>query len=139
MKRRTVRVIWTGARAPTRAELRAIARGVKAGRIRSGDHVGPARAAVRKNPSAAEDAYREFHWGRPHKRIRRVNLPSYKRGLYELGKLVAVEYETQKGRERAIWVHHFDSPRPTLTATPSGKLGPIVGGRAYVTERGIEH
>lgn len=139
-KQKTIRVTWTGDRAPTRAELAAIARAVRAGKIRSGDRVSVAMAK-RSNPAprGAAHAYREFHWGNPHDRVSKVRLPSYKRGLYKLGDLVAVEYETKKGKERAIWVHHFDKPRPALTATPSGKLGPIVGGRAYVTERGIEH
>lgn len=152
-KRRTIRVTWTGQRAPTRAELAAIARAVRAGKIRSGARVGPGHLrlcrvkgrpgltamARRTNPGAAESAYRRFHWGNAHDKTTRVKLPHYGRGLYKLGDLVAVEYDTKKGDERAIWVHRFDRPRPSLTATPSGKLGPIVGGRAYVTERGIEH
>jgi hypothetical protein len=137
MKR--VAVIWTGKRPPTAAQKRALAKAAKSGKLRSGDRVGPAR--VRKNPSGAEHAYREFHWGNGHDRVERVRLPSYKQGLYKLGDLVAVEYRTRKGRGRdsdAIWVHHFGRRKPILTATPSGKLGPIIGGQARVTPRGIE-
>lgn len=132
-------ITWNGPRPPTPAEQHAIARGYRAGVIRDGDTVGPGLAR-RVNPSAphAASAYESFHWGNPPDSARRVRLPSYDQGLYALGKLRAVEYETTKGDERAIWVHQFTRPYPTLTATPSGKLGPIVGGRAFVTDRGIE-
>lgn len=126
---------WCGDRPPTRAELGAIARGVREGRIRDGDRVGPGRA--NPAPLAAERAYQKFHWGNKPRRIKRRNLPDYSE-LFALGRLRAVEYETTKGDEHAIWVHPFEKPYPTLTATPSGRLGPIVGGGAFVTERGIE-
>lgn len=135
---RTAAIHWSGSRAPTRAELRAIGLGVRSGRIRAGDRVGPGTVARRANPSGPERAYREFHWGNAHRRTDRVTLPNYAGGLYKLGDLVAVEYEARKGNESAIWVHKFSRPRPALTATAAGQLGPIVGGRAYVTERGIE-
>lgn len=136
MKRRAVRVHWGGSRPPTKAERRAIARAVARGDIRSGDTVTPARR--RRNPAGAERAYREFHWGNSHDKVSTVRLPSYRQGLHKLGDLVAVEYETRKGNEHAIWVHKFGRHKPILTATPSGKLGPIIGGAARVTPRGIE-
>ncbi len=70
--------------------------------------------------------------------MKKVRLPSYSHGVFELGKLRAVEYETTKGGERAVWVHQFEKPYPSLTGTPGGQLGPIVGGGAFITERGIE-
>lgn len=132
------RVIWTGKRPPTAAEKRAIARGVRSGAIRNGDRVAPVR--VRKNPSrssSAARAFKAFHWGNDPDKIENLRLPNY-RTLYKLGDLYAVEYLTDKGRERAVWVHKFGRKRPVLTATPSGKLGPIIGGSARVTPRGIE-
>jgi hypothetical protein len=125
-------VIWTGSRAPTRAELRAIGAAFRAGRIRNGDRV----CCARRNPSPASSAYREFHWGRGPKRRRRVNVAAHPE-VFELGKLRAVEYETRKGKQDAIWVHQFSRPFPILTGTPDGQLGPIVGGAARVTKRGI--
>ena len=134
-------ITWIGSRPPTPAEQHAIAQGYRSGVIRDGDEVGPGLARRVGNPSTAphaSTAYESFHWGNPPDQTQRVQLPSYSQGLYALGKLRAVEYETTKGDEHAIWVHQFRRPYPTLTATPSGKLGPIVGGGAFVTDRGIE-
>jgi len=125
-------IIWEGSKPPTRAELRAIGAAWRAGRIPPGARV----SCARRNPSAASDAYREFHWGRGPKRRRRVHVP-HAPEVFELGKLRAVEYETRKGKDHAIWVHPFGRPYPILTGTPDGRLGPIVGGAARVTERGI--
>jgi len=83
-------------------------------------------------------AYKAFHWGEKPKRLTRTRLPAYAGGLFELGKLRAVEYEATKGGERAVWVHKFSKPYPSLTGTARGKLGPILGGGAFITERGIE-
>lgn len=132
---RPIVVNWTGARNPTKAELSAIRRAVRRGNVKSGATAGPARA-VRTNRAAR--AYEEFHWGRKPKRTKRVKLPSYDEGLFELGRLHAVEYEARKGNEHAVYVHHFEPPYPILTGTPRGKLGPIIGGGAFLTSRGIE-
>ena len=132
-------VVWTGSKPPTARALAAIRSGWKSGAIQPGDRLSSGR--VRKNPStapAARNAYTAFHWGNLPDRVRTVQLPSYSSGVYELGELRAVEYQTRKKRVLARWVHEFKSPYPVLTATPSGKLGPIVGGRAFVTKRGIE-
>ncbi len=126
-------IIWEGQKPPTRAELRAIGRAYRAGRIPPGSRV----SCARRNPSPAAEAYREFHWGRGPKRRRRVHVPA-DREVFELGKLRAVEYETTKNQEHAIWVHPFGRPFPILTGTADGRLGPIVGGAARVTKRGIE-
>jgi len=94
------------------------------------------------NPSepSVEDAARastEFHWGESPKHEDTIELPDYS-AIYSLGRIHEVTYETSKAGESALWVHKFDKPRPHITATPSGKLGPIIGGDAHVTERGIE-
>lgn len=132
---------WEGPGRPTRAELAAIQRAYRAGHIRSGDHVGRARGRrrpARRNPepTPAEDAYRQFHWGKRPKRRKAYLLPTPSE-VFELGRLRAVEYETRKGSQYAIWVHHFGWPRPVLTGTADGRLGPILGGNARVTARGI--
>lgn len=132
-KRRFV-IDWLGP-APTPADLRALGKAAAAGQL-------PRRAnathATVRSLAPAASAYRGFHWGENPRRVTRTRLPSYKGGLVKLGDLRAVEYETTKGGERAIWVHKFHRPFPALTATPSGRLGPIVGGGAHVTNRGIE-
>lgn len=130
-----MKVHWDGAKPPTALERRALQRAANRGELRDGDRVHVAR--VNPAPTAAQDAYTRFHWDRKPKRTRNTRLPNFAQ-LYELGKLKRVEYETRKGNETAIWVHDFTAPFPSLTATPSGRLGPIVGGRAIVTERGIE-
>lgn len=125
-------IVWTGEKPPTRAELRAIGAAYRAGRLHAGDRV----CCARTNPSPASEAYREFHWGRGPSRRRNVRVPAA-REVFSLGKLRAVEYEARKGSQNAIWVHAFGRPYPTLTGTPDGRLGPIVGGAARVTRRGI--
>lgn len=150
-------VYWDGPGRPTAAELRAIARAYRRGEIPAGSHIsracaysagvasgpGRARARVRRrarpNPEAtpAEYAYRDFHWGKPPKRRKVHHVPTPLE-VFELGKLRAVEYETTKGNEHAIWFHEFGWPRPSLTGTADGQLGPILGGSARVTKRGIE-
>jgi len=131
---RPVRIVWHGP-PPTAAELRALERAARAGKLPANGH---ARRAVKRNLAPVAQAYRGFHWGENPEKVTRARLPSFAGGLYKLGDLRAVEYETTKAGERAIWVHKFSRPYPTLTATPSGRLGPIVGGAAHVTNRGIE-
>lgn len=125
---------WKGP-PPTEAELRAIRRAAARGEL---PKTGTLQRATRSQAERAAAAYTKFHWGDGPNSVKRVRLPSYGQGVFELGKLRAVEYETHKGGERAVWVHKFSKPYPSLTGTPKGKLGPIVGGRAYITERGIE-
>jgi hypothetical protein len=133
-----VRINWEGSKPPTRRELEALRRAAAMGELRNGDTARP----VRVNPSssrgrAAKAAYERFHWGRKPNKTRNARLPDFSE-LYELGELRRVEYAARKGNETAIWVHDFSRPYPKLTATPRGRLGPIVGGAAFVTERGIE-
>jgi len=133
-----MRITWTGPKPPTRLELEALRRAAALGELRDGDSARGARV----NPSssqgrAAKAAYQRFHWGRRPNKTRTARLPDFGE-LYELGELRRVEYAARKGNETAIWVHDFTKPYPRLTATPRGQLGPIVGGRAHVTERGIE-
>lgn len=125
---------WVGP-PPTAAERKALARAASRGELPSHGTISRGR---RSSAERAGAAYSKFHWGDAPKAVKRVRLPSYAHGVYELGKLRAVEYETTKRGERAVWVHKFSSPYPSLTGTPGGKLGPIVGGRAFITERGIE-
>ena len=134
MTRRPV-VTWDAPGRPTARQSRAIAAGLRSGAIRPGDHVGP---APRRNPStAAASAFREFHWGRDAKRRRVVQVPADTE-FFQLGRLRAVEYETRKGRKIGVWRHEFGPPYPALTGTADGRLGPIVGGAARITKRGIE-
>ena len=132
---------WDGPGRPTRAELAAIRRAYQRGDLRNGDHV--RRGRVRKprrmrNPAQtpAEMAYQDFHWGRSHRHKMLHEVPTPLE-VFELGRLRAVEYQTRKGEQDAIWVHKFGWPYPVLTGTPCGKLGPILGGNARVTDRGI--
>jgi hypothetical protein len=131
---------WDCRRPPTRSELAAIRRGLRSGELRSGDHVRPARVrrpVRRRNPvGSAEAAYTDFHWGLPPKRKRDYRVPTPLE-VFELGKLRYAEYQTRKGNQAAIWCHHFSWPYPSLTGTADGRLGPILGGNARVTERGI--
>jgi hypothetical protein len=125
---------WIGS-PPTKAELRVLQNAARRGKLPKN---GTVQRASRANVAPAAAEFERFHWGERPKRVVRARLPNYDRGLYELGKLRAVEYETTKGGERAVWVHKFSKPFPSLTATPNGRLGPIMGGGAFVTERGIE-
>lgn len=127
---------WVGP-PPTKAELAALRRMAKRGQLPKSGTI-TRKVMTRAQIARTAAAYEKFHWGEQPKRVHRVRLPSFTGGLFELGKLRAVEYETTKGRERAVWVHKFSAPYPSLTGTARGKLGPIVGGRAIITERGIE-
>lgn len=117
---------------PGAKALQAVQAAVAMGKIKNGDTVD-----VLENPTNAERAYAEFHWGRKPSGVKKVNLPDYSE-LYVLGDLRQVEYATRKGETKAIWYHDFSKPYPKLTATPDGRLGPIVGGACFVTSRGIE-
>lgn len=133
MKPRTT-IVWEGP-PPTQAELRAIAKAAKAGKLPPGRVT--ARAATRYDTADARAAYEAFHWGRKPRKV--LKFRGHSGPVFELGRLRKVEYETRKGREHAIYVHEFDPPFPRLTGTSGGRLGPILGGRARVTPRGIEH
>jgi len=135
-RRKKLVIEWHGP-GPTRREVLAV---MKAAHARGLRRVVACRSSIygrRKNPSAESDAYKRFHWGETPRRERAMKLPDFGR-LYELGKLVRVEYLASKDGEECIWVHDFEEPLPSLTATARGRLGPIVGGRARVTPRGIE-
>jgi hypothetical protein len=134
-RKKNIKVVWVGKRKPTARDLRAIGEAIQAGELKDGDTVDVKYR--RGNPTDAEEAYTAFHWGRKPRGAKTINLPDFGQ-LYVLGKLTQVEYEAKKGDTDATWVHDFEKPYPVLTATPDGKLGPIVGGRAHVTERGIE-
>jgi hypothetical protein len=95
------------------------------------------------NPGAASkavEAYEGFHWGRKATRARRVRVSPPPRELAQLGKLVAVTYETTKGEERAQWEHEFGEEggrRPVLAVDPESNRLHIVGGDYRVEDRGI--
>jgi hypothetical protein len=116
----------------SKRERAAIAEGVRSGKIKPG-------ATIRRcNPGdLMAEEFEKFHWGRKAKRKKRHRVKQH-REVYELGRVREIGYETKKGGENAIWVHQFERPYPTLTATEDGKLGPIVGGGYRVTPRGIE-
>jgi hypothetical protein len=122
------------ARAKTELDRGNISRAQYRRIVRKADRI--LQECAKDNPTSQE-AYERFHWGDKPKQLRSVELPEFDE-LYTLGKLVSVEYETTKAGESAIWHHEFESPEPSLTATPDGDLGPIIGGGAHVTERGIE-
>jgi len=86
-------------------------------------------------------AYEGFHWGREARRARRVRVSPRPRALAELGRLVAVTYETRKGAERgAQWEHEFGEEggrRPTLAVDPESNRLHILGGDYTVEDRGI--
>jgi hypothetical protein len=127
---------WVGP-PPTKSELRVIRRMAARGELPRDATL--SRAFMSKKQIArTAHAYKSFHWGEGPKKLTRAKLPSFTGGLFELGKLRAVEYEASKGGERAVWVHKFSKPYPSLTGTARGKLGPILGGGAFITERGIE-
>ncbi len=96
------------------------------------------------NPSAASsravETFEGFHWGRPARRARHVRVSPRPRELAEIGKLVAVTYETRKGDEHAQWEHEFGEEggrRPTLAVDPDSNRLHIVGGDYRVEDRGI--
>ena len=127
---------WVGPGRPTRAELAELRRMAARGELPTHGTISRAKLGKGRGAAAARE-YERTHWGNPPRRVLHVRLPDFGE-LFELGKLRAVEYETTKGGDHAIWVHKFSKPYPSLTVTPRGKLGPIVGGAAVVTERGIE-
>lgn len=93
-----------------------------------------------------DDAAREYvrtHWGHPGTRADqslRVADPA-ERYFAVLGELVAVTYETQKGKLARVedFEHEFLRPRPLLVFSPRSRLLLIAGGSYTVTARGIEH
>jgi len=107
----------------------------------SGFVMAKAKKANPSTPRAAtgelEDAYRDFHWGTPPTGPTVEELSDTTDGVYSLGQLVAVEYSANKGGKRRTYRHTFSRPRPHLTGTIDGRLGPIVGGRARVESSGI--
>lgn len=133
MPRGKTTVVWQGP-GPTVAELQAIASAARAGRLPPGRVT--ARRATRYDLSDARSAYAAFHWGNKPGKTLRFRMPTGP--FFELGKLRKVEYETTKRKTHAIWFHPHKKPYPRLTATTDGRLGPILGGRARVTPRGIE-
>lgn len=100
------------------------------------------RARKRKNPSGyekARDSYLqtldkaadrfETFTGRPATKEKRFALPRVTSG-FELGPLVAVTYEQDRGDGLTHYEHTFKkSSRPLLVSSSDGKVLSIVGGR----------
>lgn len=86
-------------------------------------------------PPDHERAFRDFHWGNAPDRDVRISVEPLAGEVWQLGDLVSVTYETDKGGERAWWVHDFDDP-PVLAASSPRQLI-ICPGRYRVTPRGI--
>ncbi len=82
--------------------------------------------------------YKSFHWGNEAEDLTEQQAPLVVPGevLVELGELAEIAYETTKGRERAIYVHEFERPKPSLAWTRAGKLV-VLGGGYRVTRAGI--
>lgn len=102
---------------------------------------------LRRNPSdddeeeEAERFYKKFHWGRRHKKKRRVKLSPTPRQLVKLGTLEAVTYSARKGASKlADYIHHFGeggTKRPVLAADPKSRRLHVVGGGYDVKAAGI--
>lgn len=105
-----------------------------------------------------ERAYEKTHWGRRGEEpgTWAVDAPDPRTGLTEMGRLVAIEYLTRKGRRGAetIYRHEFDTEpgqrRPfrverlpilafTFDERPSGLVVVRDESRYTVTAHGIEH
>lgn len=96
--------------------------------------------AVRPNPvprveraAALVERFTRF----PAREVR--NLSADLQGPFaELGRLVAVEYRSDKFDGRARTYRHKFETRPVLAATADGRVLVVLGGRTKVTARGIE-
>ena len=90
----------------------------------------------------ATDFYEAFHWGMKSQGKRRVKVAPQPDVLTNIGDLVNVTYETNKGGEEAQWIHAFGEEggrRPKLAVDPDNKRLHIVGGDYTVTSKGIEN
>lgn len=96
---------------------------------------------VDDNPRAAMDFYRDFHWGREPRRIRRTSISPTPSELVKLGTLEAVTYSAKKGGEAlADYIHHFGETgkkKPILAADPRSKRLHVVGGAYDIESAGI--
>ena len=86
-------------------------------------------------PRDHERAFQDFHWGNAPDRDVRISVEPLAGEVWMLGDLISVTYETDKGGERAWWVHDFDRP-PVLAASSPRQLI-ICPGNYRVTPRGI--
>lgn len=85
--------------------------------------------------------YKDFHWGRKPKRIKRTSLSPSPRSLVQLGTLEAVTYSARKGAEKlADYIHHFGeggTKKPKLAADPRTRRLHVVGGGYNIKAAGI--
>jgi hypothetical protein len=105
--------------------------------------------AVRKNPKkrrndketemidAANKLYKKFHWGIASESMKEIHIPDLD-AIVSLGKLVAIEYQTEKGGEPKgiIYRHDFESP-VILAASADGKILLAFDGKLNVRPEGI--
>lgn len=97
------------------------------------------------NPSAAiaeaKSFYRDFHWGIPHRKVKRVKVAPRPRALVKLGKLEGVTYSTnKKGDGFSHYEHAFGEEggkKPVLAVDVESKKLHVVGGDYKVEDRGI--
>ena len=107
-------------------------------------YVVEATTAPRRSPAGVRMArgcslFRRFHH-RAADRVLRVPLRRQVPGvLVRLGRLKAVVYSSDKGREGRdrTYIHFMETP-PVLACDPPGRQLYVVGGRYQVTARGIE-
>lgn len=99
------------------------------------------RSPDRATLAAAAREYRRTHWGHPGDYDLRA-LPSAdpREVAVELGRLVAVVYETTKGRGRPVrWYEHdFGEPLPVLGYGLRSGVLVVLGGQYQITRKGIE-
>jgi hypothetical protein len=96
--------------------------------------------AIAAQLDAAEEAYRDFHWGDDPDATIESEIPDVQPGdvLSVLGELTRVDYLTTKRGEKAIFWHPFQAPRPLLASTVDDHPRLVVVGGGYTIEpRGI--
>jgi hypothetical protein len=87
----------------------------------------------------ARDAYREFHWGVPARKVDRRAVSPRPTVLVGLGTLHDVTYATnKKGDGPSLYNHKFEGKKPLLAMDFDNERLHVVGGSYTVTKRGIE-
>jgi hypothetical protein len=120
------------------AERRALKAIESAGDVRGlQEAIADAVERMAKGGRRAAKDYESFHWGIEPDGTRAWEAPLVRPHdvLTELGELVEVAYQTTKD-ETAVWVHPFQSPRPVLASTSTGRIV-VVGGNYRINRRGI--
>jgi len=104
--------------------------------LRSGWHF-VAVTVPNKNPaSAGERLYKGFH-GESPKHIKKHSLPTFRQGV-EVGRLVAVTYDTRRDGKSVRFEHEFKKrASPLLTVSDDGRKMAVIGGDFRFTDRGF--